>query len=80
MGWNMNVGLLVLVLFLPGCTWWALAAPPPPRPLLPEVRYVDPQDPKAVAGLTAEAVEALRKRDLLLQQHLERLERQIQGQ
>ena len=80
MGWNMKVGLLVLVLFLPGCAGWMLAAPPPPRPALPEVRYVDPQDPKAVAGLTAEAVEALRKRDLLLQQHLERLERQIQGQ
>lgn len=76
----MNVGLLWLVLFLPGCAWWMPPAPPPPRPSLPEVRYVDPQDPKAVAGLTAEAVEALRKRDLLLQRHLEKLERQIQGQ
>jgi hypothetical protein len=76
----MNVGLLVFVLFLPGCAWLVTAAPPPPRPSLPEVRYVDPHDPKAVAGLTAEAVEALRKRDMLLQRHLEALERQIQGQ
>jgi hypothetical protein len=76
----MNVGLLVLVFLLPGCAWWATAAPPPPRPTLPEVRYVEPSDPKAVAGLTNEAVEALRKRDLLLQKHIERLERQIQGQ
>ena len=76
----MQVGLLVLVLFLPGCAGWIVAAPPPPRPSLPEVRYVDPRDPKVVAGLTEEAVEALRKRDLLLQKHLEALERQIQGQ
>jgi hypothetical protein len=47
---------------------------------LPEVRYVPPGDSKAVAGLTQEAVEALRKRDLLLRQHIERLERQLQGQ
>ena len=79
-GRNMNVGLLWLVHFLPGCAWSMAASPPPPRPSLPEVRYVDPQDPKAVAGLTAEAVEALRKRDLLLQKHLEALERRIQGQ
>jgi hypothetical protein len=47
---------------------------------LPEVRYVTPYDPKAVAGLTQEAIEVLRKRDLLLRQHIERLEQQIQGQ
>lgn len=76
----MNVGLLVLISLLPGCALWATAAPPPPRPTLPEVRYVEPNDPKAVAGLTNDAVEALRKRDLLLQKHIERLEKQIQGQ
>lgn len=77
----MNVGLLTLVLFLPGCAGWVTAAaPPPPRPSLPEVRYVDPHDPKVVAGLTAEAVEALRQRDMLLQRHIEALERQIHGQ
>jgi len=76
----MNVGLLWFMLFLPGCTYLTTVAPPPPRPSLPEVRYVSPQDPRAVAGLTAEAVEALRKRDQLLQKHLETLERQIQGQ
>jgi hypothetical protein len=47
---------------------------------LPEVRYVAPCDAKAVAGLTPEAIETLRKRDLLLRQHIERLEQQIQGQ
>jgi hypothetical protein len=46
---------------------------------LPEVRYVPPCDPKAVAGLTQEAIEVLRKRDLLLQQQIERLEQQLQG-
>jgi hypothetical protein len=76
----MNVGLLVLISLLPGCAWWATAAPPPPKPTLPEVRYVKPNDPKAVAGLTNDAVEALRKRDLLLQKHIERLEKQLQGQ
>jgi len=30
--------------------------------------------------LTQEAIEVLRKRDLLLRQHIERLEQQIQGQ
>lgn len=76
----MNVGLLLLVSLLPGCAWWVTAAPLPSRPTLPEVRYVEPSDPKAVAGLTNDAVEALRKRDLLLQRHIERLERQIQEQ
>jgi hypothetical protein len=46
---------------------------------LPEVRYVEPCDPKAVAGLTNDAVEALRRRDILLQRHIERLEQQLQG-
>ena len=36
-------------------------------------------DPQAVAGLTADAIEALRKRDLLLQKHIERLEWQLQN-
>jgi hypothetical protein len=76
----MNVGLLALLFLLPGCAWWVTAAPIPSRPTLPEVRYVSPNDPKAVAGLTQDAVEALRKRDLLLQKHIERLERQLQGQ
>ncbi|MBI3302931.1 MAG: hypothetical protein HYZ72_12770 [Deltaproteobacteria bacterium] len=77
MGWNMKVGLLVVLVVLSGCALEAVALPP--RPALPEVRYVDPCDPKAVAGLTSEAFEALRNRDLLWQRHVERLERQLQG-
>jgi len=78
-GRNMKAGLLVLALLVSGCSL-GTAAPPPPRPALPEVRYVPPCDSKAVAGLTQEAVETLRTRDLLLRQHLERLEQQLQGQ
>lgn len=75
----MKAGLLVLLTLLSGCSL-GMSAPPPPRPALPEVRYVTPCDPKATAGLTQEAIETLRKRDLLLRQHIERLEQQIQGQ
>ena len=75
----MKVVVLVLLMLLSGCGL-GTAAPPPSRPALPEVRYVPPCDPKAVAGLTQEAIEVLRKRDLLLRQHIERLEQQIQGQ
>lgn len=73
----MKVGSVMLVLVLSGCA--ASRVAPPPRPALPEVRYLNPCDPKAVAGLTQEAVEALRNRDLLWQRHVERLERQLQG-
>jgi hypothetical protein len=75
----MKVVVLVLLMLLSGCSL-GTAASPPPRPALPEVRYVTPCDPKAVAGLTQEAIEVLRKRDLLLRQHIERLEQRIQGQ
>ena len=75
MGWIMKVGLLVLLLMLSGCSLGAVA--PPPRPALPEVRYVDPCDAKAVAGLTPDAVEALRQRDLLLRRQIEE---QLRGQ
>ena len=75
----MKAVVLVLLMLLSGCAL-GTAAPPPPRPALPEVRYVPPCDPKAVAGLTQEAVEVLRKRDLLLREHIERLEQQIHGQ
>jgi len=74
----MRAVVLVLLLLLAGCSL-GTAIPPPPRPALPEVRYVPPCDAKAVAGLTQEAIETLRKRDLLLRQHIERLEQQIQG-
>lgn len=73
--WRVRGGALLLLLFS-SCA--PTFAPPPPRPVLPEVRYVNPDDPHAVAGLTAEAIEALRQRDLLWQQHVERLERHIQ--
>ncbi len=76
----MKAGLLVLLTLLSGCSLGMSAPLPPPRPVLPEVRYVPPCDSKAVAGLTQEAIEVLRKRDLLLRQHIERLEQQIQGQ
>jgi len=75
---HMKVGVLVLLALGSGCAMGAGA--PPPRPVLPEVRYVPPCDPQAVAGLTQDAVETLRKRDLLLRQHIERLEQQIHGQ
>lgn len=75
----MKAVVLVLLMLLSGCAL-GTAAPPPPRPALPEVRYVAPCDPKAVAGLTQEAIEVLRKRDLLLRQHIDRLEQQIHGQ
>ncbi|HEV8714283.1 MAG TPA: hypothetical protein VGX03_15835 [Candidatus Binatia bacterium] len=75
----MQAVVLVLSMLLSGCAL-GTAAPSPPRPALPEVRYVPPCDPKAVAGLTQEAIEVLRKRDLLLRQHIERLEQQIHGQ
>jgi len=75
--WHVRGGALFLLLFS-GCV--PTLGPPPPRPILPEVRYVNPDDPHAVAGLTQEAVEALRQRDLLWQQHVERLERHIQGE
>ncbi len=78
-GGHMKAGLLVLLTLLSGCSL-GMSVPTPPRPALPEVRYVPPCDPKAVAGLTQEAIEILRKRDLLLRQHIERLEQQIRGQ
>ena len=78
-GGHMKAGLLVLLMLLSGCSL-GMSAPTPPRPVLPEVRYVPPCDTKAVAGLTQETIEVLRKRDLLLRQHIERLEQQIQGQ
>jgi hypothetical protein len=46
---------------------------------LPEVAYVTPCDPKAVAGLTQEAVDALRNRDMLLRRHIQALEQQLRG-
>ncbi len=74
----MRLGVIVLLMFLSGCTLGAKAQLPPP-PTLPEVAYVPPCDPKAVAGLTNEAVEALRTRDLLLRRHIQTLEQQIRG-
>lgn len=76
-GWHMKAGLVVLGLMLSGCAVGGVALPS--RPALPTVRYVAPCDPQAVAGLTQDAVEALRNRDLLWQQHVERLERQMEG-
>ncbi len=76
----MKVVVLALVFLSPGCAWRVTTTPLPARPILPEVRYVPPSDPQAVAGLTADAIEALRKRDLLLQKHIERLEWQLRNQ
>lgn len=73
-----RLGLIVLFGFLFGCTFGAKVQPPP-SPILPEIAYVPPCDPKAVAGLTNEAVEALRNRDILLRRHIQTLEQQIRG-
>ncbi|MSQ48482.1 MAG: hypothetical protein EXR78_08915 [Deltaproteobacteria bacterium] len=74
----MRVGFIVLVMLISGCTFGAKVQLPPP-PMLPEIAYVQPCDPKAVAGLTNEAVEALRNRDILLRRHIQTLEQQIRG-
>lgn len=74
----MRKGLVVLGLVLSGCSFSA-RVPPPPAPALPEVIYVAPCDPKAVAGLTQDAVEALRDRDLFLRRHIQRLEQQMRS-
>jgi hypothetical protein len=70
--------LVVLFGLLSGCALGAKVQPPP-SPTLPEIAYVPPCDPKAVAGLTADAVEALRDRDILLRRHIQTLEQQIRG-
>lgn len=74
----MRLGLIVLLVLLSGCAFGTKVQPLPP-PTLPEVAYVPPCDPKAVAGLTTEAVEALRNRDILLRRHIQTLEQQIRG-
>jgi hypothetical protein len=74
----MRVGLVVLSLLPFGCSFGTIA--PPPRPPLPEIAYVAPCDTKAVVGLTPEAVEALRNRDLILRHHIELLEQQLRGE
>jgi hypothetical protein len=73
----MREGLVMLSLFLSGCSFGAGTLPQ--RPALPEVAYVAPCDAQAVVGLTPEAVETLRNRDLLLRRHIELLEQQLQG-
>ena len=62
---------------LSGCALGTAPAPPA-RPTLPEIRHVPACDPQAVAGLTKEAVEALRQRDRMWRQHVEQLEQQLQ--
>ena len=74
----MSTRLMVFMLLLVGCSLRTSTKPPPP-PTLPEITYVAPCDPKAVAGLTKETVDALRNRDLILRRHIEQLERQIQS-
>ena len=76
----MRMVLVVLGLMLTGCSLGTRSQPPPPPPALPEVTYVTPCDTKAVAGLTQEAVDALRTRDLLLRRHIQYLEQQIRGE
>jgi len=75
----MRKGLVVLGLIFSGCSFATRSQSPPPAPVLPEVTYVVPCDPKAVAGLTQDAVETLRERDLILRRHIQHLEQQIRG-
>ena len=70
------LGITWLFIGLSGCSLGAAPAPPT-LPALPEIRYVSACDPQAVAGLTKEAVEGLRQRDLMWQKHVERLEQQL---
>jgi hypothetical protein len=76
----MRKGLVVLGFVFSGCSFGTRAQPPPPAPVLPEIAYVAACDPKAVAGLTQDAVEALRERDLILRRHIQRLEQQVRGE
>lgn len=69
----------LVAVWLSGCSQWATPAPAPPRPSLPAVHYVKPNHPKAVVGLTQDAVEALQERDRRWQQHVEFLEQRLQG-
>ena len=73
----MRQGLAVFGLFFSGCAMNFAAQPLPPQPALPEIAYVTPCDPHAVVGLTQEAVNALRARDQLLRDHIQRLEKQM---
>lgn len=75
----MRKGVVVFGLVFSGCSLFSRPQPPP-VPALPEVSYVARCDPKAVAGLTQEAVETLQARDQLLRRHIQRLEQQIRGQ
>jgi hypothetical protein len=75
----MRKGLVVLGLVFSGCSFGSRAQPPLPAPALPEVAYVAACDPKAVAGLTQDAVDALRERDQVLRRHIQHLEQQIRS-
>lgn len=75
----MRKGWVVIGVILSGCSLGARAQPFP-APALPEVSYLAPCDPKAVAGLSEDAVEALRERDSLLRRHIQRLEQQVRGE
>jgi hypothetical protein len=73
--WSMRAGAAALAVLSWGCTPRAMS--PPPRPVLPEVRYVAPGNTAAVVGLTQEGVDTLRLRDVLWQRHIELLEQQL---
>lgn len=63
-------GLIVFGLIFSACSFGTRVQPPLSAPVLPEVSYIPPRDPKAVAGLTQDAVETLRDRDLILRRHI----------
>jgi hypothetical protein len=71
-GWAVVFGLV-----FSGCSFFTRAQLPPPVPSLPEVAYTAPCDAQAVAGLTQNAVDALRERDQILRRHIQQLEQQI---
>jgi len=75
----MRKGLVVLGLVFSACSFGTRVQPPPPAPALPEVSYVPPCHAKAVAGLTQDAVEILRDRDLILRRHIQLLEQYVRG-
>lgn len=71
------IAALVAVAALSGCA--SRRAAVPPRPSLPEVKFVPPCDPQASVGLTPSGVDNLKLRDEAWRSHVKYLEGIISG-